>query len=74
MIKRTFQNSTEIMVKGTFLSISAEVFVITPTDEHFSSLKLKIGILVTENCLEIEDVLELEAQRLAKARRPPLAG
>ena len=42
------------------------------TDEHFSFLKLKIWILATENCLEIEDVLKLES--LVRARRPAWAG
>ena len=29
--------------------------------QHFSVLKLKILILVTENCLEIEDILKFES-------------
>ena len=41
-------------IKGLFLSEDTDVFVIT--DEHFISLKLKIWILVTENCSEIENV------------------
>ena len=35
--------------KGAFFSESTDAFVITPTDEHFSSLKLKVLILVTKN-------------------------
>ena len=31
------------------------------TDEHFIFLNLKIWILVTENCLEIENVLKFES-------------
>ena len=31
------------------------------TDKHFILLNLKIWILVTENCLEIEDVLKFES-------------
>ena len=30
------------------------------TDEHFIFLNLKIWILVTENCLEIDDVLKFK--------------
>ena len=37
------------------------------TDKHFSSLKKKVWIFVTENCLEIEDVLNFESLE-------PLAG
>ena len=42
------------------------------TDEHFIFLNLKVRILVTEKCLEIEDVLKFEG--LVRARRPHLVG
>ena len=39
------------------------------TDEDFSSLKLKIWILVTENCLEIENVLKFESLEAYKGKK-----
>ena len=39
------------------------------TNEHFSSLKLKILILVTENCLEIEDFLKFEYLEACKGKK-----
>ena len=39
------------------------------TDEHFSSLKLKIWILVAENCLEIENVLKFESLEPCKGKK-----
>ena len=39
------------------------------TDEHFSSLKLKILILVTENCFAIEDILKFESLEACKGKR-----
>ena len=38
------------------------------TDEHFSSVKLKIWILVTENCLEIKDILKFESLAACKGK------
>ena len=38
------------------------------TDEHFSSVKLKIWILVTENCLEIKDILNFESLVACKGK------
>ena len=43
------------------------------TDEHFSFLKLKICILVTKNCLEIEDVLNFESSEAFKGKKVVLA-
>ena len=54
--------------KGTFLSEDTDVFVIT--DKHVTSLKLKISILMTKNCLDIEDVFKFKLVRA----RPSLAG
>jgi hypothetical protein len=48
------------------LSEDTDVFVITPTDKHFSTMKLKIRILMTENCIEIEDVLKFESLEACK--------
>ena len=39
------------------------------TDENFSFLKLKIWILVTENCLEIEGVLKFESLEAFKGKK-----
>ena len=39
------------------------------TDEHFIFLNLKIWILVTENCLEIEDVLKFESLEACKGKK-----
>ena len=42
------------------------------TDKHFSFLKWKILILVTENCLEIENVLKFESLEVCKRRKSSL--
>ena len=55
--------------KGTFFSESTDVFVITSNRWTFSFLKLKIWILVTENCLEIEDVLKFESLEAYKGKK-----
>ena len=39
------------------------------TDEHFSFLKLNIWILVTEKCVEIEDVLKFESLEACKGKK-----
>ena len=39
------------------------------TDKHFIFLNLKIWILVTENCLEIEDVLKFESLEACKGKK-----
>ena len=39
------------------------------TDKHFILLNLKIWILVTENCLEIEDVLKFESLEACKGKK-----
>ena len=39
------------------------------TDEHFTSLNLKIWILVTENSLEIEDVFMFESLEACKGKK-----
>ena len=54
-------------IKGTFLSKDTDVFVIT--DEHFIFLNLKIWILWTENCLEIEDFLKFESLEIFKGKK-----
>ena len=48
-----------IWVKGTFLSEDTDVFVISGTRRTFIYLP-EVWILVTEHCLEIEDVLKFE--------------
>ena len=56
--------------KGKFLSESTDVFVSKlQTDEPFSFLKQKIWILVTEKCLEIEDVLKYESLEACKGKK-----
>ena len=39
------------------------------TDEHFIFLNLKVRILVTEKCLEIEDVLKFESLEACKGKK-----
>ena len=39
------------------------------TDEYFTSLNLKIWILVTENCLEIEAFLKFERLEAFKGKK-----
>ena len=39
------------------------------TDEHFIFLRLKNWILVTEHCLEIEDVLKFEILESCKNKK-----
>ena len=51
-----------------FLSEDADVVVKTP-DEPFPSLKLKLWILVTENCLEIEYILKFESLEALKGKK-----
>ena len=43
------------------------------TDEHFIFLNLKIWILLTENCLEIEDVLKFESLEPCKGKKADFA-
>ena len=58
--------------KGTFLSEDTDVFVMyRQTDEQFIFLNLKIWILVTENCLKIEDVLKFESLAACKGKKAP---
>ena len=49
-----------------FLSEDTDIL---QTDEHFSFLKLKIWILVTENCLEIVDVWKFESLKACKGKK-----
>jgi hypothetical protein len=44
------------------------------TDEHFIFLNMKIWILVTENSLEIEDVLKFESLEACKGKKATFAG
>ena len=48
--------------KGTFLSYLQR-------DEHFIFLNLEIWILLTENCLEIEDVFEFDSLEACKGKK-----
>ena len=48
-------------VKGTFLPESTDVFVITPNRRTFFFPETENWIFVTENCLEIENVLKFES-------------
>ena len=38
-------------------------------DKHFIFLNLEIWILVTENCLEIEDVLKFDSLEACKGKK-----
>ena len=43
-------------------------FLYLETNEHFVFLNLKIWILVTENCLEIKDILKFESLAACKGK------
>ena len=58
-------------IKGMVLSEDNDVFVITPNRKTFSfpeTENLNFG-LVTESCLEIEDVLKFESLDACKAKK-----
>ena len=58
-IHRTFN---KIQVTGTFLSESTDVFIITPSRQTFFFPE-------TENCFEIEDVLQSESLEACKGKK-----
>ena len=55
--------------KGTFFSESTDVFVITSNRWTFFFPETEIWILVTENCLEIEDVLKFESLEACQRKK-----
>ena len=61
---------THINIKGKFLSEDTDVFVISPNRPTFYFPELEnLSLVVTENCLEIEDVLKFESLEACKGKK-----
>ena len=55
--------------KGTFLSESTNVFIMTSNRRTFFCPETENLNLVTENCLEIDDILKFESLEACKGKK-----